>query len=94
MEHIFEKNSLFDNRNIINDKPINNISDNIFLNMRNNSHEEYQYLNLLENILDKKDNIIISLNKRMNRLLETNNKSNFKRKSEIYVKIKKSLSKR
>jgi thymidylate synthase len=52
MEHIFEKNSLFDNRNIINDKPINNISDNIFLNMRNNSHEEYQYLNLLENILE------------------------------------------
>jgi thymidylate synthase len=28
------------------------ISDNIFNNIKNNSHEEYQYLNLIQNILD------------------------------------------
>ena len=28
------------------------VSDNIFSNIQNNSHEEYQYLNLIQNILE------------------------------------------
>jgi thymidylate synthase len=35
-----------------NDLHKNNVSDNIFYNITNHSHEEYQYLNLIENIIE------------------------------------------
>jgi len=34
------------------EKNILNVSDNIFANLKKYQHEEYQYLNLLENILE------------------------------------------
>jgi thymidylate synthase len=54
MEHTPE-DSIFDfNNDSTNDskKDIQNVSDNIFNNIKLRSHEEYQYLNLIENILE------------------------------------------
>lgn len=62
MEHTIEQyiNIMMDNMNFnsepkrceTNDENVNNVSDNIFSNLKKYQHEEYQYLNLLENILE------------------------------------------
>lgn len=61
-DHLFlapTKNSIsssYNNNNYDNKKSYNDdndkVSDNIFNNLKNNKHEEYQYLNHLENILE------------------------------------------
>ena len=57
MEHIFEQQQLLSIMYKTNDESnhnsyISNLSDNIFSNINRFKHEEYQYLNLIENILD------------------------------------------
>jgi len=47
----FNNNSNNDSTNV-SKKDIQNVSDNIFNNIKLRSHEEYQYLNLIENILE------------------------------------------
>jgi thymidylate synthase len=52
MEQLFNcihKNNVSDN---VSDSVSDNVSDNIFNNIKKYSHEEYQYLNLIENILE------------------------------------------
>ena len=54
MEHTPE-DCIFNFNNVSNNvskKDIQNVSDNIFNNIKARSHEEYQYLNLIENILE------------------------------------------
>ena len=58
MEHIFEEhltnnNVCNDKHNITENKGTNKVSDNIFANIQKYSHEEYQYLNLLREILQE-----------------------------------------
>ena len=57
MEHIFEQQQfssiMYKTNNESNhNSHISNLSDNIFSNVNRFKHEEYQYLNLIENILD------------------------------------------
>jgi thymidylate synthase len=57
MEHIFEQQQLSSimyktNNESNHNSHISNLSDNIFSNVNRFKHEEYQYLNLIENILD------------------------------------------
>jgi thymidylate synthase len=63
MEHTFEQNNLpnemYQNKeetnnteNTISNAISNKISDNIFSNIQKFNHEEYQYLNILENIME------------------------------------------
>lgn len=59
------------------------ISDKIFNQIENIEYFKSKIF-LLENLLTKKDNIIIDLSKRLNKIVDSSNKSNFKR--IIYVK--------
>lgn len=53
MEHIFEQSHTLNSHNTNNIPPYTtNTSQNIFANIQKNKHQEYQYLNLLQNILE------------------------------------------
>ena len=57
MEHIFEQQQLSTimyktNNESKDNSHISNLSDNIFSNINKFKHEEYQYLNLIEHILE------------------------------------------